>query len=428
MPNDAPAASFPCQARLEAGRLIMLRALLPFRAQGGIAAYLDGHELARLPLEGPVKPGQELELTLRRLPRAELPGAIRFATADGATEIAPPLALASGAAAAQLFGPGLWSAEEVRVELGVLRGLLRNDSNALAEPVAFARINGVATRPLLLGRPVVPNDGMAIWPFELPLKPEDLMEAGIALTVHVAGQVAPLASLAWGRAWAGEEAARLVAMEARMAELERVTEARLAQLQAERVQLVQAQQARLDAFLEAAGALLLDRATEGAEAGLAALRAVSAEADRRAAELSPPPREAPHLLLPLDSPAFRAGWHLPERDDKAAFRWMAASGVVDNPAPERLVGAVEVETVYLWRAEAPDVAARLDGTGLAVALLPAEPGRFRLRLTPPQPMLAERFLLDSRTSGSPAQDGVSADDRVLSLAVTSLVFEYATPA
>jgi hypothetical protein len=422
MPEDA--AQYPCQLQVAPGPELRLTCLLPFRAEGGVAAHLGGVELARLPLEGAIAPGAELVLRPRWLPQAALPAEIRFSTAAGTVELAPPLALASASAAAALFGPGHWLAEQVRIELGLLRGLLRNERNGMAEPVAYARLNTVATRPLVL-RPAVPlPEGGCLWPFELALLPEDLMESGMTLTLHVAGQQPPLASLAWGRAWAGTEAAQMVALEARVAELERNAQARLAQLAEEQQRLHLEQRERIDAFIEYAGALLLDRAAEAEAApGREALRAVLAP------PAPPPPAPAPdRVAMGPEAGSFGFGWHPVETEGKTGtpFRWMASSGQLTSPRPGRAVVAVEIETLHLWGAREPQLRATLGEQELAVSFEAGEgAGRFRIRLVPPRPVPAQALRLESLASGSPAQGGGSADARVLSLAVRGVAFEFA---
>jgi hypothetical protein len=433
---DTSAVGFPCVALAGGQRQLRLRCLLPFSAESGIAAYVAGMEVARIAPENPVRPGQELLLPLRRLPRVDLPVTIRFSTGDEAQEIAPPFPLASAAAAAQLFGPGGWRAEELRVELGLLRGVLMNAENGLAEPIAFARLNDSGARLVVLGRPVTLNDGSACWPFELPLLAEDLLDSGLTLTLHIAGAEAPLASLAWSRAWAGEEDRRLVALEARLAELERGAEARLQQIIEEQRRNQVEQAERIDAFIDYAGALLLDRvagtASEetGGDPALAALKALIASAGQRpamapAAAEPPPASPASRAVMP-DSDYFSFGWHRLERDERGMFRWMTQNGVVTNPKPHRPVMAATVETLHLYGAERPVIRARLDGAETEVAVEEGEaPGRFRLRLITAGPLPCRTLRLESLATGSPARDGISTDDRVLSLAVARVVFDYA---
>lgn len=428
------AVTYPCQVRIAPGPELHLTCLLPFRAEDGVAAHLAGQELARLPLDGAVAPGAELVLRPRRLPHAALPAEIRFSTAEGMLELAAPIALASASAAAALFGPGHWLAEQVRIELGVLRGLLRNETNGIAEPVGYARLNGVATRPLVLRAPVPLPEGGCVWPFELALLAEDLMESGMTLALHVAGQQPPLAGLAWGRAWAGTEATQMVALEARLAELERNAQARLAQLGEELERRHLEQRERIDAFIEYAGALLLDRAAEAeAEPGREALRAVAAPAALRANTPPAALRAPPAPVLPdrtvvgPEGGGFGFGWHPVERDGGGGgmFRWMSSAGQVVNPEPERPVAAVEVVTLHLYGAVKPQLRGSLDGAELAAEVTAEQGvGRFTIRLVPDQPVLADALRLESLASGSPARDRNSADARVLSIAVTRVVFEY----
>jgi hypothetical protein len=54
------------------------------------------------------------------------------------------------------------------------------------------------------------------------------------------------------------------------------------------------------------------------------------------------------------------------------------------------------------------------------------PHHFTLRITPPDGAMPCRLLrLQALTGGSPAEDGVSGDARVLSVAVSGVGFEYA---
>ena len=428
---NASTSPFPCETLGGSEGALRLRCLRGFTAPAGITALLNGMEIGHLALPEPVAEGAELAVPLARLPRVALPAEIRLAA--GEAEIAPAFALASAHAAVALCGPGTWRAEDVAVHQGVVQGRLLNAANALAEPIGFARVNGTMARPLLLGQPATLGDGGATWPFQLPLLAEDLLESGCSVVLHVSGQEAPLASLAWARAWAGEEARRLVALEARLQELEQAAEARAAQLAAEQQRLDHAQRERIDAFIEYAGALLLDRQANTASAapaaavpaegaGQAALRDLVSQAAEQAVE--------PVALSPLalavspGGPAFSFGWHGLEQDDGGEFRWMGDTGVVTNPAPHRLVTGLRVELRHVYGSELPSLQARLDGV-LVEADVSGEPGGFLLRLAPAGAAPCRMLRLQSLRTGSPAEDGVSTDARRLSVAVARVVWEYA---
>ncbi len=422
---DQPPDSFPCSLLGSGQAVLHLRCVAPFAA-AGITAWVNGIELGHLPLPRAPRLGDEFHLALRRLPCVPLPAEIRLGSAG--QDLAAAIPLDTLADAVALFGPGLWSAENLVLRHGVLHGELRNSDNALAEPRPFARVNASLSRPLLLGQPATLPDGVALWPFQLPLQPEDLLEAGLTVSLHVAGQEAALATLAWTRQGADEVARRLTALEARLQEATQASDARSAQLAAEQQRLHLQQRDRIDAFIEYAGALLLDRiagTTSGPtsdSATLDALRALIASAaplDLASAEALPPGG----MVLPA-SPQFSFGWHQLERDAGGDFRWMGATAAVTNPAPDRAVAGVVVHLRHLHGAERPVLAATLDGAPAACTLEGEGPANWRLRISPAGAAPCRTLRLSSPHHASPAELGSSPDTRPLSVAVGRVEFLY----
>ncbi len=427
---DPAPESFPCALLGGSQGVVHLRCTAPFVA-AGITAWLNGMEVGHLPLPRAPHPGEELRLQLTRLPRVPLPAELRLGTAE--RDLAAALPLRTPADAVALFGPGLWQAEELTLQHGVLHGALRNAANALAEPQPFARINASLSRPLLLGQPATLADGAALWPFQLPLLPEDLLDAGLVVSVHVAGQEAALATLAWSRRDADAEAQRLVALEARLQEATEANQARIAQLAAEQQRLHLEQQARIDAFIEYAGALLLDRvagtasALAAEDADLAALRAlIAGAAPLPAAAGQTVPEGADSTVLPA-SPHFSFGWHQLERDAGGDFRWMGEAAAIGNPAPDRPLSQVVVHLRHLYGAERPALTARLDGAEAPTVLEGEGPAGWRLRITPAGPAPCRTLRLASLHHASPAEQGTSADTRILSVAVARVEFHFLAP-
>ncbi len=420
------AEAFPCLVLQAGPAMLGLRCQHGFTAQGGITALLNGITCGHLPLEGAVAPGQRLTLPLHRLPHAALPATLRFSTGAGSTELAAPWPLPTADAALALFGPGTWQATELRVAQGLLHGLLHNASNALAVPVLTARLNASTSRAALLGAPHPTAAGGALWPFKIPLLAEDLLESGLTLTLHIAGQDAPLATLAWARGWAGEEAQRLIALEARVQALERAAAAQAAALQAETRRRQAALREQLDTFLEFSSTLLRERAANTASpptpepADLAALRQLLT-----AAATTPPPKAAEaRQVLPCTAPCFSFGWHAAEADAGGEFRWMMPAASLSNPAPLRPLAAVLLHVRHWYGGARPGLRAWAGSAKLDVEVQEAE-GGYTLRLTPiGGPIQTETLRLESLHSGSPARDGASADSRELALAISQAVFDY----
>ena len=78
------------------------------------------------------------------------------------------------------------------------------------------------------------------------------------------------------------------------------------------------------------------------------------------------------------------------------------------------------------RRPAPALEASFDTLPCLTAVEHRGPHHFTLRITPPGGPAPCRLLrLQALTGGSPAEDGVSGDDRVLSVAVTGVTFDYA---
>jgi hypothetical protein len=424
---DQAPESFPCTLLGGSQAVLHLRCTAPFVA-AGITAWLDGIEVGHLRLPSAPRPGDDLSLPLARLPRVPLPAELRLGTAE--RDLAAAIPLRTPADAAALFGAGQWRAEDLALRHGVLHGALRNADNGLAEPQPFARVNASLSRPLLLGQPATLADGAALWPFQLPLQPDDLLEAGLTIVLHVANQEAPLATLAWSRLGADAQAQRLTALEARLQEAMEASDARLAQLGAEQRRLHLEQQARVDAFIEYAGALLLDRVAATASAptaeaaDLAALRALIASAAPLAALAGQAAPDVPDSTVLPASPQFSFGWHQLERDAGGDFRWMGEVAAITNPSPDRAVAQVVVHLRHLYDADRPALTARLDGAQASTTVEGEGPADWRLRITPTGPVPCRTLRLTSKHHASPAERSSSTDTRVLSVAVSRVEFRF----
>ena len=425
MHGTAAAGAGPSFLPLGAGRAgLALRCLRRFEGDA-LLLFCGGVEVGHLPLAAAVEPGSTVEVPVSRLPRVALPAELRLSTGVAGLDLAAPWVLESPDAAFGLLGPPAPVVESLRLDHGVLRGVATERANGLLEPVLFARINDAAARAVSVEEPPAPlAEGGCVFRFALLLQPADLVEAGLAVSIHLVGLEAPIARFALAPATVGADAAARVAeLEGRLRRLEDATAAGLGAMEHALRRRMDAQQERMDAFIEASASLLLDRvAVEDAPAALRVLAGTAAPPENESAPL----RLGDRVELPPDSGHLGFGWHAPERDAAGAFRWMADRALVVSPEPHRELAGVTLEVRHLYGAAEPALRASFDALPCHVAVEREEPSRFRVRIAPPAGAAPCRTLmLEALASGSPARDGASADARLLSMAVYGLVFDYA---
>lgn len=410
---------------------IRLRALRPVTA-ATLVAYCRGIEVGRSALPAELPAGAELVLPIARLPRVELPAELRFAAAPDGPDLAPPWPIPHAGAALALLGPPAPpEIEGLRLETGLLRGIAIERVNGLIEPVMYARINAAGARGVACDPPWPLPEGGCAWRFALALEPGDLMESGLDIALHLIGVAAPVARFAWTRAVPEDPTPRMAALEARIARLEAEAEAQSRRLAEEARRHAADLAARSDAFLETAAALLLDR--------VAGTASIAGDADPRLAGLrrliadaaaGPPATEA--LLLgsraeiPPAAGNLAVGWHAPEQDEGGPFRWMADTALVVNPEPHRPVAAVTLTVRHLYGAAAPRMTGGFDGHPARVTPGLDADGRHTLRLEPEGggAVPCQGLRLASDHAGVPLRDGRNPDQRMLSLAVSKVVFDY----
>lgn len=401
-------------------RLRALRACAPGEV---LRAWCCGIEVGRLMLGSDIAADMLLDLPITRLPCVPTPTPIRLAAAPEGPELAAPWPIAGPEVAVALLGPASPVLEDLRLDHGMLRGTGIERRNGLLRPVLHAIVNGILARAVQVEAPVPLAEGGCAFRFALALEATDLTGGGLSIALHAPGLEAPLARFTWGPALPGQDG--LAAMEARLLRLEQAGETALATLQASLDRRLEQQQDRIDAFIDAAASLLLDRLNPP-EDSAAAFRALIATATSPAPGLPEAPvLGAQAVVTPRDA-GFDLGWHGVEEDATGDFRWMTLQGLLRNPAPLRPIASVLVEVAHLYGAPRPVLDAEFDATPCLVAVEPQGAHRYRLRITPPGgPVICRLLRLQSLAGGSPAEDGVSGDTRVLSMAVTCVVFDYA---
>lgn len=433
--DDAEPRFLPLAASQRGIRLRCLRGHAPAGPDAALLALCRGIEVGRRPLPVPLAAGAEIELPIARIPRIELPAELRFAETPEGPDLAPPWPLPNAAAALALLGPPAPPAiEGLRLEGGVLRGLATERANGLIEPVMYARINAAGARGVIIEQPWPLPEGGCAFRFSLALEAGDLMESGLSIALHLVGLEAPVARFAWTRSLPEDPAPRIAELEARVERLEGGAPASAAMLAETARRHVALLAERSDAFIETAAALLLDRlggtgsapGVAGEDPRLAALRRLIADA-----AATPPPAEA--LLLgtraeiPPGAGNLAVGWHAPEEDQGGAFRWMADAALVVNPEPHRRVASVTIGVRHLYGADAPRLTGSFDGLPARVDVARGEDGHFSIRLEPEGgggAVPCQGLRLASDHAGVPLRDGRNPDQRMLSVAVSGVVFEY----
>ncbi|RYJ03635.1 MAG: hypothetical protein EON47_03400 [Acetobacteraceae bacterium] len=386
-------------------------------------AWCRGIEVGHLALGQGIAAEAMLDLPIDRLPCVPLPALIRLATASEGPELAAPWTITGPEVALALLGPAMPVLEDLRLDHGMLRGTGIERRNGLLRPVLHAVINGTLARAVQVEAPVPLAEGGCAFRFALALEATDLTGNGLRIALHMPGLEAPLARFAWAPALPGQDG--MAALEARLLRLEQAGETALATLQASFDRRFEQQQDRIDAFIDAAASLLLDRLTSP-EGSAAALRALIATATSPEPVLSDAPALGAQAVLTARDAGFDLGWHGAEEDAGGGFRWMTLQGLLRNPAPLRPVAGVLLEIAHLYGAPAPLIEAGFDAKPCLVAVEPQATHHYRLRITPPGGAAPCRLLrLQALAGGSPAEDGVSGDARVLSIAVTRVVFDYA---
>ena len=218
-------------------------------------------------------------------------------------------------------------------------------------------------------------EGGCVFRFAVSLQPADLVEAGLAVSIHMVGLEAPIARFALAPATVGADAAARVAeLEGRLRRLEDAMAAGLEAMEHALRRRMDAQQERVDAFIEASASLLLDRVA--AEDAPAALRALVGTARSARGPTSAPLRLGDRVELPPDSGHLGFGWHAPERDAAGAFRWMADRALVVSPEPHRELAGVTLEVGHLYGAAEPALRASFDALPCDVAVEREEPQPF----------------------------------------------------
>lgn len=389
--------------------------------------HCRGVEVGRLARTDAVAPGTVLDLPIGRLPHVPLPTELRVSTAPDGPDLVAPWVIDSAAAAASLLGPPELHVEDLRMDHGVLRGTARESRNGLIDPVLFARINGAGARLAVVEPPVALPEGGCAFRFSLAVLPTDLTESGLSVELHLIGQDAPVARFGWSRSGVGETERRLVELEARLRQIEEEQAAAQRSLQEAVRQQCALQQERIDSFIAGAAALLLDRLAGAPGQEADALRALLESGGPVPVGQTALDLTAEQVRISPEDGVFGAGWHRAEVYATGSFRWMGARGLLLSPAPERALAGVTLEIRHLYRASIPAVIASIDDVAGEVEATPDRHGGFRLRITPADgPRPARLLRLASLTGGCPAEDGSSADRRMLSLAVSAAVFDYLT--
>jgi hypothetical protein len=429
--EPTPLAGFS-QATAGRGRFV-LTCSRAGRIDGRIEAYVNGIPIGRSADCGLVESGAEIAVNCGYFPNVGLPCQVRFAGGPGAVDAAPPVVLRTPAEVERLVGAGQLEEVRIAVRNGAIQGAGVNRVNGLGRPLLLGRVNGDLLREVKVETPRMREEGGASLAFTLAIEPPDLTESGAHYEILALPEMTVLASLSFPREDAGALAAAvartdsLVTGMAKRLDLELARAAELADRRAGE------QRALIDGVVEYLVALVYDRFADKSDPRAAALEDETLKGFRQAMD------EVSHgrtMLDRLDYGAVRPdtayfadGWSWVEQDSKGFdFRWMGLGGTVFNPQPHRPVEQVTVSIGTTYRGVEPQISALFDADPADIELVASPSGApYTLKLLPrsggrARPVQVLR--LTSTTAGRPSEDGMSDDQRVLSIAVNGVTFYY----
>lgn len=421
---------------------VRLACLVSSRFDDVIVAYVQGIRAGESHLQGALKAGDIIEFPIDYLPWVELPAEIRFVRKGDDVEIGAPFELRTIDEATMLVGTGELVVDNLTISQGIVRGVVFNKINGLLKPQLFARINGVIPRAVGLEEPRLMDEGGASFRFAVQLLPIDINDSGLSIELFAVGSHTPLASAVLSRPADDELDRRLIALDARVQQIQDASSFHIKSLRTELKEQVTDIQQRVDAFIEYASSFIFDRiAGERREASAPVDAALQSQIDSLKSFIHATPTVSPGAkkgeaavpttatYVDLNSDLFTLGWYAVEVVDGSGFRWMSRTGIIFNPDPGRIVSEVLIVIDKVYGATFPLLSCYFDAQPAALDLTddPAT-SQFVARLrwrddTPPVPVQTIR--IESQVSASPAQSEGSNDQRILSIAIREVSFFYA---
>jgi hypothetical protein len=415
----------------------------PGLASGPIRAYVNGIPLGSVTVTGPVARGDRILVPCTTFPATQLPSKVRFADTGTRRDIAPPLELMSPAQVEAIVGTG--TLEEVSLEIanGVIRGQGVNRVNGLATPTLIGRVNRHTLREIRFVRGRSGDDGAVSFSFTLPIEPGDFGDAGARYEILQLPTMAVVGAIGFARQDAEALAATVAQLDKSVTDIGRRLNFELTRAAERADRSALDQREMLDSLVEylvsfvydnvhsRARAVAIDPQGAEAQALNAGQAAGTLEALRTILKSSTAQTVIDHLdyaVVMPDSPFMADGWSWVEQDSKGFnFRWMGLGAVAFNPHPERPVVKIVVAIGTSYRHRAPEISAMFDAD-IADSELVASPNGppYSLSIYPKNKRACSVNVvrLLSTAAGRPAEEEGTVDDRILSVAVSSIVFYY----
>ncbi|MGV6875733.1 hypothetical protein ACUSIJ_23975 [Pseudochelatococcus sp. B33] len=420
---------------------IRLACLVSSHFDDVIVAYVQGIRAGESHIQGMLKAGDIIEFPITYLPWVELPAEIRFVRRDDDVEICAPFELRTVDEAIMLVGPGELEVDNVTIAQGIVRGVVFNKINGLLKPQLFARINGVIPRAVDMEEPRLMDEGGASFRFAIQLLPIDINDSGLSIELFAVGAHTPLASVVLSRPADDELDRRLIALDARVQQIQDASSFHIKSLRSELKEQITDIQRRVDAFIEYASSFIFDRiAGEHRETSAPVDATLQAQIDNLKSFIHSSPTASSGAkkseaavpttatYVDLNSDLFTLGWYAVEVVDGNGFRWMSRTGIIFNPDPARVISEVLIVIDKVYGATFPLLNCYFDALPAALDITedPAT-SRFMARLrwregTPAIPVQTIR--IESQVSASPAQAEGSNDQRILSIAIREVSFFY----
>jgi hypothetical protein len=414
-----PGAVLPVGVRLECSA--------PCELYGFVVAFVNGVVLGEVKIERTFYANEFFYVPITYFPCIELPATVHFML--DTQEIAKPLVIHSAEDVMAMIGPGEITVEDLHLEGGLLRGNIVNLTNGVFTPSAFVKLNGLIVRAAILEPARLRNVGGTSAKFAVSIRPNDFLNDGLLVEVHLVGADHPLASFSYSRDSLSGEAERLLKLSERLRQLEKSSVLHVELLKVSVEQRLNLQQERLDAFIEYGMALILDNLAGPGGHGdplvlsnaVKQLRVIDARDDSK----STPVVKPSSIVVPLETAGFAVGWYDLESNDDGDFRWMSQNGLIRNPDVSRPISEVQITVSQVYGSPTPTIRAFLDDQELSASTR-KEGAVFVLTLKPPPGAIArgESLMLESFAVGCPATDKGTSDNRVLSISAAYVLFRY----
>lgn len=392
-----------------------------------MSALVNGISLGSIALTRHLSLGDSFDIPIKYFPKVDLPTCIRVTVADD--EICQPVPVESAEDVMRVLGCGDISVRGLTIEAGLLKGTIINRSNGVHHAPAYVKINGLVSRVVNLELPQLLDDGGSASRFAVALKASDMLVSGLSIELYLLGLEYPLAAISFSRDDPASTATHFTEVNEKIRQLQRNMALQFDIMQANIDRQVKILQERVDAFIEYTSSSILDNLADHSRNQASALFKEAMERIKLASSHEATTYEFSTSLkseqVAIDSPIFIFGWYDLESSADGPFRWMGPAGLIRIPRRSWMLDHVEIAVLQVYGSHEPFLEASLDGETL-IPSVERDELNFLVKLSVPagRSLCGDSLYIESLTTGSPAMDHGSSDDRILSIAVAGITFYY----